>query len=172
MDQLCQKVMFPPGLLPGWSAYIDYCIGDFLTSREAMVVFITASASMSSKLAATVEWDVQAEQTIFNQRKKVGPVAVMPRVTSVTPNYIFYPIAKTSDHMRMMENDLANCIFELRKEAERLGVDRLAFPCVDEVRDELPWAQAYYYLDLTLRGSGIIAKVYDHYYLSYPRYAK
>ncbi len=23
MDQLCQKVMFPPGPLPGWSAYID-----------------------------------------------------------------------------------------------------------------------------------------------------
>ena len=56
MDQLCQKVMFPPGLLPGWSAYIDYCIGDFLTCQEAMVVFITANVSMSSKLAATVEW--------------------------------------------------------------------------------------------------------------------
>ena len=157
MDQLCQKVMFPPGILPGWSAYIDYCIGDFLTSQEAMVVFITANVSMSSTLAATVEWDVQAEQTIFNQRKRVGQVAAMPKVTSVTPNSIFFPIAKTTDHMRMIENDLANFIYKLRREAERLGVNRLEFPCVDEVRDELPWAQAYY-LDLILRGSGIAAK--------------
>ena len=131
-----------------------------------MVVFITTHVSMSSKLAATVEWDVQAEQTIFNRRKRLGQVAVMPRVTSATPNYIVFRIAKTNDHMRMIEKDLANCIFELGREAERLGVSRLAFPCVIEVRDELPWAQAYYYLDLTLRGSGIVAKVYDHYYLS------
>ncbi len=94
----------------------------------------------------------------------------MPRVTAVSSQYMFFPVLKLNERTQATTQDMTKCIMKLREEAERLEVTVLAMPCVDDVREDVPWSHVYYDLDLVLRGSDRLVHFYDHYYLSCPRY--
>ncbi len=145
-------------------------VEDFLNCTDAMVICITANVSMNTKLIGTLERDINARETLFNQRKNVGEVAIMPRVTAVSSQYMFFPVLKVSERAHATTQDMTRCHMKLREEAERLGVTVLAVPCNDDVREDVPWSHVYYDLDLVLRGIDLLVHVYDHYYLSCPRY--
>ncbi len=114
VEQLCQKVTFPHKQLPNWSDHLKYIEGNFLNCTDAMVICITANVSMNTKLIGTLERDIKGRETLFNQRKNVGEVAIMPRVTAVSSQYMFFPVLKVSEQAHAATQDMTRCIMKLR----------------------------------------------------------
>ncbi len=120
--------------------YID---GDFLNCQKPLVVFATADLKMTTPLLITMEREMGAQEFLFNQRKGVGQVAIMPRITTMTKNYVFHLFGKMNIHERITYPALRECIRSLLSEVRRLRIQEIALPSRDSVRDGIPWFQIY-----------------------------
>ena len=170
--ELCQRVTFRMDNLPDWSEHMTYIDGDFLNCQKPLVVFATVDLKFKTPLLITMEREMGAQEFLFNQRRGVGEVAIMPRITTMTKEYVFYLMGKMNNHEKMTYPAMRESIRKLLSELRRLRIQEIALPSRDSVRDDIPWFQIYDAFDVEFKNAGRRVLIMEYHYLTYPKLLK
>ena len=86
-------------------------------------------------------------ELLFHQRQLPGRVAIMPRLAPFEKYFVFFPVVKAKELDLMTREHLEESFKNLKEDLEQRNIDGVLMPCVDEIRDQLPWDVIYMIFD-------------------------
>lgn len=150
----------------GRHAIIQYKDDDFINRpRGSGVYMATTDFAFSKGLQAELRREMKDMEPLFNQRKKVGQVAIHPRINKLYPDYIFFLLIAVDENRYIERSNLEKCLIELRELALTLDVKELCFPMVDPIR-KISWEALVNLVDRLFWDTEIRITAYKYYYLA------
>ena len=152
----------------GDKIYIKYRDGDFLNRKSGSGVYAATSDFRASYgLLAEFRRKHKSMDLLFHQYKRPGSVVISPKTEFNNWNYQFFMVVTPVETIKLSYSDVKSALWELKKEANRLGVVELAFPAIDLIR-KMPWGLFVRMLNDVFMNEAIAITIYKHYYLSLP----
>ncbi len=104
---------------------------DFLNSSMPFVVAATADFAMKSGVIATLNWELDNGEFLFQQRCGVGEVACMPRTGTRTRRRKYYLVLLATEKDQLTEHAIQDSIYSLICMVKGQKEASVAFPMVD-----------------------------------------
>ena len=125
-------------------------------SEDAMAHCVSSDFVMGAGIAQRFKDTFKQVDTLIEQGKKVGEVAVLPKNGS----FIYYLVSKELYHQKPTYNDLELCLGAMKTHSMRNGVKTIAIPRIGCGLDGLEWNKVKDILVSIFKDTGVMLKVY------------